>query len=62
MWSGVEIGALIITCGSVFVSILSQIQNSKCTQITLGCGLFSCSRQVPDVESAVPTIPSVPAI
>ena len=56
MWSGVEIGALIITCGSVFVSILQQIQNSRCTSISIGCGLFSCSRAVPDIVPPSETV------
>ena len=54
MWSGVEIGALIITCGSVFVSILSQIQNSRCVKIKICCGLFQCDRDIPDVVDPIP--------
>ena len=53
-----EISTLIVTCGSVFVSILSQIQNSRCVEIKFGCGLFSCIREVPNVT---PTV-EVPAI
>ena len=52
MWGAMEISTLIVTCGSVFVSILSQIQNSRCVSIEMGCGLFKCVREVPNV---VPT-------
>ena len=51
-----EISTLIVTCGSVFVSILSQIQNSRCTNINIGCGLFSCSRTVPDIVPPSETV------
>lgn len=50
MWSGAEIGALIITCGSVFTSLIAQIQLSRCKNISCCCGLWACDREVPDVE------------
>lgn len=59
MWGAMEISTLIVTCGSVFVSILSQVQNSRCTEINIGCGLFNCKRTVPDVIPADP-LESIP--
>lgn len=50
MWSGAEIGALIITCGSVFTGLIAQIQLSRCKNIRCCFGLWSCDREVPDVE------------
>ena len=55
MWSGAEIGALIITCGSVFTSLIAQIQLSRCKNISCCFGLWACDREVPDVEPDSPT-------
>ena len=53
MWSGAEIGALIITCGSVFTGLIAQIQLSRCKNIKCCFGLWSCDREVPDVTPAI---------
>jgi len=50
MWSGAEIGALIITCGSVFTGLIAQIQLSRCKNIRCCFGLWTCDREVPDIE------------
>lgn len=49
MWSGAEIGALIITCGSVFTGLIAQIQLSRCKKINCCWGLWNCDREVPDI-------------
>lgn len=43
------VAVLITTSASALIGVISQIQHSRCTQINL-CGLFSCTRSVPDVE------------
>ncbi len=58
MWSGAEIGALIITCGSVFTALLAQIQLSRCKNINCCCGLWACDRELPDIEPAVELTPT----
>ena len=45
-----NIAILIPLISGGIVSIISTIQNSKCVNIRLCCGLFSCSRKVPDIE------------
>ena len=58
MWSGVEIGALIITCGSVFTGLIAQIQLSRCKKINCCWGLWACDRGVPDIEPSVELTPT----
>lgn len=46
--------SLIIPLASgAIVSIISSIQNSKCTNISMCCGLFSCTRTVGNPEDAI---------
>lgn len=43
------IAILITTTASAVVAIIAQVQHSRCVTIKLCCGLFECSRNVPDV-------------
>ena len=45
-----SLSLLIPLASGAIVSIISTIQNSKCSQISLCCGFVSCVRNVPDVE------------
>tara|TARA_R100000654_G_scaffold11053_2_gene24165 strand:+ start:3092 stop:3292 length:201 start_codon:yes stop_codon:yes gene_type:complete len=58
MWSGAEIGALIITCGSVFTGLIAQIQLSRCSNIRCCFGFWTCDREVPDIEPSVELTPT----
>lgn len=44
------IGVLITIAASALVSILAQIQKSRCKLINLCCGLVKCNRELPDIE------------
>tara|TARA_Y100000768_G_C23767962_1_gene581863 strand:- start:276 stop:542 length:267 start_codon:yes stop_codon:yes gene_type:complete len=48
------IAVLITTCASAIVAVISQIQHSRCEKIKMCCGIFECSRKVPDVQE--PTV------
>ena len=48
------ISVLVTTCAAAAIGLISQIQHSRCTTIEFGCGLFRCTRHVPDVEE--PTV------
>lgn len=50
MWGAAEIGALVITCGSVLTALIAQIQLSRCKKINLCCGLCACTRDMSEVE------------
>jgi len=43
------ISILITTCASAVVAVIAQIQHSRCEKISLCCGMFSCTRSVPDI-------------
>jgi hypothetical protein len=58
MWGGAEIGALVITCGSVVTALIAQIQLSRCKKISCCFGLWNCDREVPDVEPSVELTPT----
>lgn len=45
-----SIGALITISAAGLVTVLAQIQKSKCKLINLCCGLVKCNRQIPDIE------------
>ena len=49
MWGAAEIGALVITCGSVLTGLIAQIQLSRCKKINLCYGACSCTRDLNDV-------------
>ena len=44
------IAVLITTCASAIVAVISQIQHSRCEKIKMCCGIFECSRKVPDIQ------------
>ena len=44
------IGVLITIAASALVSILAQVQKSRCKLINLCCGLVKCNRELPDIE------------
>ena len=44
------VAVLITTCASAIVAVISQIQHSRCEQISLCCGIFACTRNVPDIQ------------
>ena len=48
------IAVLITTCASAIVAVISQIQHSRCEKIKMCCGIFECSRKVPDIQE--PTV------
>ena len=50
MWGAAEIGALVITCGSVLTALIAQIQLSRCKKINLCYGLCACTRDLSEVE------------
>ena len=49
MWGAAEIGALVITCGSVLTGLIAQVQLSRCKKINLCYGACSCTRDVSEV-------------
>ena len=49
MWGAAEIGALVITCGSVLTGLIAQIQLSRCKNINLCYGACACTRDLSDV-------------
>ena len=49
MWGAAEIGALVITCGSVLTALIAQIQLSRCKKINLCYGACSCTRDMSDI-------------
>ena len=49
MWGAAEIGALVITCGSVLTGLIAQIQLSRCKNINLCYGACSCARDLSEV-------------
>lgn len=50
MWGAAEIGALVITCGSVLTALIAQVQLSRCKKINLCYGLCACTRDMSEVE------------
>ena len=53
------VAVLITTCATACVAIISAIQNSRCTTISCGYGLFTCVREVPEVEEASASLEEV---
>mgnify|MGYP001342313164 CR=1 FL=1 len=49
MWGAAEIGALVITCGSVLTALIAQIQLSRCKKINLCYGACACTRDISEV-------------
>tara|TARA_Y100001978_G_scaffold128715_1_gene114949 strand:+ start:31 stop:294 length:264 start_codon:yes stop_codon:yes gene_type:complete len=49
MWGAAEIGALVITCGSVLTALIAQVQLSRCKKINLCYGACSCTRDISEV-------------
>jgi hypothetical protein len=45
-----SVAVLITTTAAAIVAVIAQVQHSRCVTIKLCCGLFQCSRKVPDVE------------
>ena len=45
-----SVAVLITTTAAAIVAVIAQVQHSRCITIKLCCGLFQCSRKVPDVE------------
>lgn len=54
-----SIAILIPLLSGAIVSIISTIQNSKCSSIKICCGLLSCVREVPSVDEPEEIIPPV---
>lgn len=44
------IGVLITIGATAIVSILAQIQKSRCKIINLCCGFVKCNRELPEIE------------
>lgn len=44
------VAVLITTSASALIGVISQIQHSRCTELSLCGGFFNCTRKVPDVE------------
>lgn len=55
-----SVSVLIITCSTAVIGIISQIQHSRCTNLSLGFGLCSCTRNVPDFEEPTIELNTVP--
>ena len=53
------VAVLITTSASAIIGIISQIQHSRCTSISCLGGLFSCTRNVPNVEEPTAVIEPV---
>ena len=49
MWGAAEIGALVITCGSVLTALIAQVQLSRCKKINLCYGACACTRDMSDI-------------
>ena len=49
MWGAAEIGALVITCGSVLTALIAQVQLSRCKKINLCYGACACTRDMSEV-------------
>ena len=49
MWGAAEIGALVITCGSVLTALIAQVQLSRCKKINLCYGACACTRDISEV-------------
>ena len=45
-----SLGVFISVCSASLSGILHTVQQSRCKKINLCCGVFNCSREVPDVE------------
>lgn len=55
-----EISVLILTVGSTIIGIISQIQHSRCSEISLCGSLVNCIREVPPMETVdIPNQPQV---
>ena len=48
-----SVAVLITTTAAAIVAVVAQVQHSRCVTIKLCCGLFQCSRKVPDVEENI---------
>tara|TARA_R100001244_G_C5128748_1_gene125277 strand:- start:378 stop:590 length:213 start_codon:yes stop_codon:yes gene_type:complete len=44
------VAVLITTCAGACIGLISQIQHSRCSSISCGWGLVSCTRTVPEIE------------
>ena len=44
------IGALLTIASAAIVTIIAQIQQSRCKIINLFCGLVKCTREVPNIN------------
>lgn len=53
-----EISVLILTVGSTIIGVISQIQHSRCSEISLCGSLVNCIREVPPMETV--DIPNQP--
>ena len=49
-----SLSVLIITCSTAVIGIISQIQHSRCMELSVCFGACSCTRNVPDVQE--PTV------
>jgi len=45
----VSIGSFLTIASAAIVTIIAQIQQSKCKMINLFCGLVKCTREVPHI-------------
>ena len=48
-----SLGVFISVCSASLSGILHTVQQSRCKKINLCCGVFNCSREVPDVEQEI---------
>lgn len=47
-----SLGVFISVCAASLSGVLHTIQQSRCKNIKLCCGLLDCTREMPDVEPA----------
>lgn len=46
-----SLATFVSVCCAATAGLLHTVQQSRCTNIKMCCGMFECARNVPDVES-----------
>ena len=52
-----SLGVFISVCAASLSGVLHTIQQSRCKNIKLCCGLLNCDREVPDIVESEPIEP-----
>ena len=62
-----SLATFVSVCCAATAGLLHTVQQSRCTNIRMCCGVFECARNVPDVEpnddddAPTPALPSAAA-